>query len=55
MSNTQTTSHTDDFQDLLEDPEWWKRYKPGEWEDLEEDLALNALKRYNMEKMRQEK
>ncbi|MFR8664520.1 MAG: hypothetical protein ACLVEL_03145 [Ruthenibacterium sp.] len=55
MSNTQTTSHTDDLQRYSIDSRWLNKYKPGEWEDLEEDLALNALKRYNMEKMRQEK
>ena len=42
MSNTQTTSRMDNQQDLLKDPEWWKKYKPGEWEDLEEDLALEG-------------
>ena len=45
MSNTQTTSRMDNQQDLLKDPEWWKKYKPGEWEDLEEDLGLIGMKR----------
>lgn len=53
MSNTQTTSRMDNQQDLLKDPEWWKKYKPGEWEDLEEDLALATLTELAMERMQQ--
>ena len=44
MSNTQTTSHTDLPQNLLNES-GKSRYKMGEWEDMEEDYALLGMKR----------
>ena len=43
MSNTQTTSHTDLPQNLLNES-GKSRYKMGEWEDME-DYALLGLMR----------
>ena len=43
MSNIQTTSPMGSPQSSSKDPDWWKKYKPAEWEDLEEDLALEAM------------
>lgn len=42
MSNTQTTSLTELQRNLWKESRK-KHYKMGEWEDMEEDLAIMAL------------